>query len=274
MSKRLSALLNNTLDMALKRRARLIIGSIDPTPNDRILDAGCGDGYYLHLISSLGIKNVSLTGIDYDRRALASAKRNLGRRKVKFKVVDLMKKSNLKPNYYNKVIMSEVAEHLPNDVEGLKEIYRVMKKGGKLVLTVPNANYPFLWDPINKTLEFLFGCHIKSGFFAGIWNQHERLYTPERIRKVLKRAGFKVKEVKTLTFWCLPFNHYIINLGARILSKGVRLSVISGANKFKNNEPRSLVSQFYYFVANNVDKLNDFYSPRSCGVGVFLVAYK
>lgn len=274
MSKKLYKLLDSTLDMALKRRAKLIIENIDPQPKDKILDVGCGDGYYLHLISSLGVKNLNLTGIDYDEKALKTARKNLKNKKIKFASVDLMTKSKLKTNTYDKVVMSEVAEHLPDDVRGLKEIHRVMKKGGTLALTVPNANYPFLWDPINRFLEFMFGAHIKSGFFAGIWNQHERLYTPKQIEKVVKKAGFKIKEVESLTFWCLPFNHYIINAGARILAKGVKNNAVSGANKFKPTEKRSLINQIYYSVASIVDKLNDIWTPKDQGNGVIVIAEK
>lgn len=271
---KLDLLLSNTLDMALKRRAKMIIENINPQEGEKILDVGCGDGYYLYLMSGLAIKKINLTGIDYDERALQTAKKNLKNKKINFYTVDLMKKSQLKSDTYDKVVMSEVAEHLPDDVKGLKEIYRVMKKGGKLVLTVPNANYPFLWDPINRTLEFLLGVHIKSGFLAGIWNQHERLYTPKHIEKVVRQAGFKVKTVKSLTFWSLPFNHYIINAGARILARGVKSNLISGANKFKPNENKSFINQLYFLVASTIDKLNDFYTPKNDGVGLLVVADK
>lgn len=272
--KKLSQALDSTLDMALKRRARLIIENINPESGDKILDVGCGDGYYLHLISSLGVENLNLTGVDYDERALESAKKNLKNKNIDFHTVDLMKKSKLKSNTYNKVIMSEVAEHLPDDVRGLKEIHRVMKKGGTLALTVPNANYPFLWDPINRALEFFSGYHIKSGFFAGIWNQHARLYTPNHIEKVLKEAGFKIRKAEALTYWSLPFNHYIINVGARILASGVEGDSLKGANKFKPTEKRSALNQIYYFFASNIDKLNDIWTPKNQGVGVIVIAEK
>ena len=274
MQKKLSESLNNTLDMALRRRARLIIENINPKSGESILDVGTGDGFYLFLLSSLNLKNLQLTGIDYNEVALKNAKKNLKGKKITFKVVDLMKKSGLSANKYDKVVMSEVAEHLPDDVKGLQEVHRVMKKGGRLVLTVPNANYPFLWDPMNRTLEFLFGFHFKSGFLAGIWNQHERLYTPKQIEKVVKKAGFKIKKVDSLTFWSLPFNHYIINAGARFLAHGPKIKAVSGANKFKPNENKSLVNSLYFFVANTIDLLNDLFTPKDQGVGVIVVAEK
>ena len=93
-----------------------------------------------------------------------------------------MKRLPFKAEFFDKVMMSEVAEHLPDDVKGLKEVKRLLKKAGILILTVPNHNYPFFWDPLNWTLEHFWGTHIKSGFWSGLWNQHLRLYKPDEIK--------------------------------------------------------------------------------------------
>src|SRR5579872_1928458 len=214
----LDNLLVNVGDMALKRRARRMVEELQLKDGDAILDAGCGDGFYLHLLSKLG--EYKITGLDFDKRALESAKKNLkGIRRVKImhgSVMDLP----FTANTFNKVVLTEVAEHLPDDMKGLKEIYRVLKPGGVLVLTVPNHNYPFLWDPVNKTLEKITGRHIKAGFWAGIWNQHIRLYYPKEIIKKVEKAGFKIKVVENVTHYCLPFNHNLLNFGARMLASG------------------------------------------------------
>jgi len=66
---RLEELLSNVGDMSLKRRARKIIEGINPKKGEKIIDLGCGTGYYLFLISNLGMK-VNLTGFDYDDKAI------------------------------------------------------------------------------------------------------------------------------------------------------------------------------------------------------------
>ncbi len=270
---KLKSLLKNTGDMALKRRAGIIIEELDLHGGEKIIDVGCGDGYYLYLLSNLGMK-LSLTGVDFDRRALESAKKNLWRKKVRLVHGNLMSKLPFDDATFDKAVMSEVVEHLPNDVRGLKEVKRILKKNGTLILTVPNANYPFLWDPINWLLEKLFNTHIKSGFWAGIWNQHIRLYKPRQIQRVVSKVGFRVSMVESLTYWCLPFNHYLLNFGARILANDKSHNLAKGANKFSKSAKRSTITDLFFTLTSLVDKLNDLYMPKSFGVSIFLKAKK
>jgi len=274
IERRLEKLLENTGDMALKRRARRIIEELNPQDGDRILDVGCGDGYYIYLLSNLGLR-LELVGTDNDQRALMSARINLKGKKIRLVQADLMKSLPFKSQKFDKAIMSEVAEHLPDDVQGLKEVRKVLKKGGRLVLTVPNHNYPFLWDPVNWTLEHLFNIHIQKGFWAGIWNQHLRLYKPEEIERVVTKAGFKVENSKALTFWSLPFNHLLVNLVARNFYGGrfsPKLAV--SVSKFKIAGERAYLINFAFKLVNLLDNLNNFYQPKSSGVGVLLKAYR
>lgn len=269
----LQNLLENVGDMALKRRARRMMEELQLKDGDKILDAGCGDGFYLHLLSRLG--KYQITGLDFDKNALKSAKKNL----KGVKNVTIMHGSVLelpfKANSFNKVILTEVAEHLPDDLQGLKEIYRVLKPGGTLVLTVPNHNYPLLWDPVNKVLEATTGKHIKSGFWAGIWNQHIRLYYPEEIKKVVKKAGFKIKLVESVTHYSLPFNHNLLNLGARMLAGGqVNQEVVQNISKFSTASKKTVSwIDLAFKSVNLIDRLNDGVVDKS-SVSVFVKAVK
>lgn len=270
---KLDELLANTGDMALKRRAKKIILGLQLKNGDKVLDVGCGDGYYLHLMSNLGLK-LDLTGTDYDPAGLKSASKNL-KKGIPLVQADLMKKVPFKNNTFNKIVMSEVAEHLPNDVKGLKEVYRVLKPGGILCLTVPDARYPFLWDPINWLLETLTGQHIKQGFFAGIWNQHIRLYKRKDIVSVLSKAGFTIEESKAVTMWSLPFNHYIVNLVARAIYGGKLSSdTVNAVSKYKKNPKRPFLLDLAFGGVNAIDKLNDIYQSREIGVSIFVKAVK
>lgn len=286
---KINKLLQNTADLSLKRKARRILSELAPKKNEKILDVGCGDGYYVLLVSQL--EKIFGVGLEYDQKNLLAAERNFNNLKIKYQRLDGWKK-NLKTgiyliqgdinkmpfenNFFDKVVMSEVAEHLPDDSKGLKEVYRCTKKGGILLLTVPNQNYPFLWDPTNWVLERFLDTHIKGGFWAGIWNQHIRLYTKEQVAEVIRKAGFKIEILEVQTRWCLPFSHYLINLGARLLaSNKLSEQFAKQANKFEYYDvnKRSPIIKLYYALAEFADRFNKNNHP-SIGTTIFIKAFK
>lgn len=297
MKNNIDKLLVNVADMALKRRGRRILEEINIKNNDFVLDAGCGDGYFIHLLYSIN-PQATFVGSDFNKKALVSAEKNFKGNKIPVKLLknekgglidpkklekgtiyltqaDLMDKLPFKSSSFNKVVLGEVAEHLPNDIAGFKELLRVMKKNGEIVVTVPNHNYPFLWDPINWILERTTGNHIKTGFFAGLWYDHLRLYKPKELVKSVKKAGFNVVKVEAMTYWCLPFNHHLVNLGARLLYGGKLSPDISRSfNKYKKNTNKPSLIKLAFTIVNGVDSLNRLYSPKETGAGVFLKAIK
>lgn len=285
----LDILLQNTADLSLKRKARKIMLDLNPKENEKILEVGCGDGYYISLLAQLG--KFFTVGLEYDPINLLAAERNFKNLKIKYQRIkkwqqnykkDIylihgdVNKMPFKDNLFDKIIMSEVAEHLPNDLKGLKEVYRCIKKGGTLILTVPNHNYPFLWDPINWILERSFNFHIERGFWAGIWNQHVRLYYPDQIENVIKKAGFEIKQLEVQTRWCLPFSHYLINLGARMITGGILPKNISSqVNKFEQFDPfkRSFLLKLFFNMANIADSFNKQSHPK-IGTTIYINAFK
>lgn len=266
-------LLLNVGDMALKRRARRVLEELWLKDGDKVLDLGCGNGYYSRLLSQLPVK-LKITGIDSYVDAIEDAKTKVSEKKVTFIVGDA-EKIPFPKNYFDKIIMSEIIEHVNRDAKVLKEARRVLKEKGILVLTTPNKDYPFLWDPVNWILEHFFNFHIKSGFFAGIWNQHLRLYKSEVLRKKMEEVGFKVTLSELLTNWCLPFNHYLLNLGCRLLfHKRLSHSLLQDINKFnKPKNKKTPFAKFLFWFVNTFDKLNDIF-PSSSGVSIFIKATK
>ena len=167
----LEALLRNVGDMAFKRRVRTIMRGLDIQEGDRVLDCGCGEGFFLKMFGE--ISRARVCGTDADMSLLERARRETSTYgNVEVNCGDIYGLP-YQGGFFDKIILSEVLEHVPDDGRALTEVKRVLKPGGLLFVTVPNANYPFLWDPINKVIEALTGRHIRKGFWAGIWNMHD-----------------------------------------------------------------------------------------------------
>jgi 2-polyprenyl-6-hydroxyphenyl methylase/3-demethylubiquinone-9 3-methyltransferase len=212
-------LLRNESDVAYKRRVRTMLQFLDPAPGDRILDCGCGMGFYLRALCRLATG--TFAGVDGDPQALGFARQALDGLGV-----GLLRGDVLHLPYgdgaFDKVLFSEVLEHLPDDRQGLAEIRRVLRPGGTLALTVPQKDYPFLYDPINRVAEGLFRHPIRRGPFAGIWANHYRLYRPEEVVARVHGAGFEVLEVRNLTHFCFPFTQTIVyTFGKGAIERGL-----------------------------------------------------
>ncbi len=208
----------NEADMAFKKRAQTIFEWVQPTDEKIILDMPCGRGFYLNMFRY--VSNCTIIGAELDWPIILKAKQNVGHLGIPLHNANLYHLPYA-DNTFDAVILSEILEHVDDDVAGLKEAYRVLKPGGVVAITVPHANYPFWWDPINKTLETLFDTHIQDGPLAGIWANHVRLYTQPELRTSVEMAGFVVEEERSFTHHSFPFIHNIVyGLGKPLLEAG------------------------------------------------------
>src|SRR5690606_34963221 len=201
-------MVRNEADMAYRRRVQTIFEWLDPQDGDRILDAGSGRGFYLKFLRAAS--GADLTGLEYEHEFASMARDALG----DLPGITLVSGSVYDPPFpdeaFDKIILSEVLEHLPDDAGGLRSLARVLKPGGLIAITVPNANYPFWWDPINKTLETLFHTHVRRGAFAGIWANHVRLYTHDELFRAVWRSGLELVDARSFTHHSFPFIHNIV----------------------------------------------------------------
>ena len=250
----------NEADMSFKMRARTVFEYVDPTDDMLILDLPCGRGFYINMFRY--VSQCRLVGADLDWDVVLKAKHNVGHLdNVDIQGVNIYQMPYA-DNTFDAVILSEVLEHLDDDAQALKEAYRVLKPNGVLAVTVPHANYPFLWDPINKTLETLFKRHIRHGILAGIWANHVRLYQPDQLRDVVLSAGFMIEDERAFTHHCFPFIHNLVyGIGMPLLESGALPSSIETASNrldFDKNDGSLLnpinlgVAIFNFFDRKNV----------------------
>lgn len=87
------------------------------------------------------------------------------------------------------VVFGEVLEHMTNNpMHAMKEIFRVLKPGGTLVLTTPNA------ARIENVVALLEGRNIYDSYSAyGPYGRHNREYTRDELHRLLQHCGFDVE---------------------------------------------------------------------------------
>lgn len=113
---------------------------LDPQPGERILDVGCGDGFYTEKIARRGAE---ATGIDIRKKALVRACNRCSHHRLRF--VEMNAEELVLPeNYFDKVISFCVIEHLQNDENTLRQIARLLKPGGRLFLSADSLSNPGL----------------------------------------------------------------------------------------------------------------------------------
>ena len=103
----------------------------------RLLDAGCSDGYLDYLIKD---KRLKIFGVDINETDIQIAKEL--NPENRYLVCDITKMP-FKSNYFDTIVCIDVLEHLENDEKAIREITRVLKEGGKAILTVPLLGLPF-----------------------------------------------------------------------------------------------------------------------------------
>ena len=217
----IAALLAAELDPGYRRRVATVMRWLPPSPepDSHIADLGCGRGFFVRYYTMLGQR--AMTGIDFDAAiSRQAAKLNAAAANVAIVQADAAALP-LPSNHFSGAILSEVLEHVPDDLAVLREAYRILRPGAIATITVPHLRYPWSWDPINRTLALLHRSPVRRGPLAGIWAEHLRLYEIAGLRDIVRQAGFEIEDECSLVRYCLPFSHNLIyGLGKPLLESG------------------------------------------------------
>ncbi len=134
--------------------------------NDRILDLGCGEGR--HAITAYMLKNIESVGIDLSLDDLQTTQERYGEfydpdNAAKSLVISVANGYQLPfaDSTFDKVICSEVLEHIPDYMAVLREIERVLKPGGIFGASVPRYFPEWVCWKISDAYHEVEGGHLR-----------------------------------------------------------------------------------------------------------------
>ena len=118
--------------MSKNKRNYLLDGILKLFENENrgvVADLGCGDGDYSVALTKMGFK---VTACDLD------VQRFKHRDKIDFKICDVTKQLPFDNASFDYVVLAEVIEHLRNPYQVMQELSRILRTGGKIILSTPN----------------------------------------------------------------------------------------------------------------------------------------
>lgn len=141
-----------------------------------LLDVGCGPGFFLNVARKKGWK---VKGVEISEFAATFAKKNFG-----LEVINGALEAGLfNPGSFDLVTLWDVLEHLPEPLDTLTEINKVLRPGGALVLTTGDIGSYFAklcgsrWHLLNIP-------------------EHVFYFNQQSIQHILVKAGFNVVDIK------------------------------------------------------------------------------
>jgi arsenite methyltransferase len=173
------------------RRRRLVAEALDARPGERILDVGCGPGFYVaEVLDRVGSEG-SVVGVDASDQMLAvAAKRTEGRGNVAFHRSDATALP-VEDADFDAALSVQVLEYVEDVGAALREIARVLRPGGRVVL----------WDVDWTTISWRSADPARMDRILRAWDAHlADPALPRRLVPLLREAGFVDAAVDGLAF--------------------------------------------------------------------------
>lgn len=143
----------------------------------------CGYGFFLKLAQEVGWESI---GVDVDPQAVTYAKHRLH---VNALEGDL-REFRFPAGSFDLVTAWNALDFVPDPLDLLKEVHRVLKPGGHIFIRTPNATW--------QLLNFRLACLLRRPGWSGVFNDrpcatfvfHLTSFSRSTLRLVIERAGF------------------------------------------------------------------------------------
>lgn len=151
------------------------VGPARPGEERLVLDVGSGAGNMAHHLAHYG----QVIGIDFNPRPLPVAQARA--------LITGQASGDALPfpnDTFDLAALLDTVEHIPDELGVFAEVHRVLKPGGKVMITVPA--FMWLWS------------------YNDVINDHQRRYTVRELRQKLELSGFRVKRASYNNFFVFP----------------------------------------------------------------------
>lgn len=157
-------------------------------PKDLMLDAGCGEGRHSFECFARGAMvwsmDMDMDSVRKARYTLVYMLRNNQVPEGGGFLVHLGDALNLpfKDETFNRIICSEVMEHVSDDDQACRELSRVLKKGGTIAITIPTYISELAYDTLTYEYFTSPGGHVRK-------------YFPKKISSIMRKNGLEIYNI-------------------------------------------------------------------------------
>lgn len=141
-----------------------------------LLDVGCGTGATMDMLSEFG----QVVGVDISEHALAFCRERGHTDLFLADISDL----SFKDSSFDLITALDVIEHVEDDERALRNLWRVCRRGGFVIMSVPA--HRFLWSNHDLALH------------------HKRRYVSDELRQKVQGAGFKIVKLSYTNISTFP----------------------------------------------------------------------
>ena len=230
---------------------RHILKLLAPLSGKTILDVGCGIGYLSGLAAEQG---ATVFGMDPDLDCL----RVYSDRACSLPLAGSAFYLPLQENVFDGVIMADVIEHLPFPEQALKEVHRVLKANGRLVVSTPHSK------------GWLAGTYLKERLIHGQHHGHQRHYMAGYDETALSRLYASCRIAPDATIVTNPLTSELF-LGLVKLGYAVKKPTYTSqaqltpvANSLMFRIYRRLLFPWMYAIGRLEERLLGDYIPGHC----------